>query len=1164
MACTYTYQGKTYSASEFDDVLRAMSPSVASKYIPGVSSVPDAPMVADTKSWVALGIKRAIRHAVDVGADGIVFGTGEQNANLYDLSKQVDRLDIEPYGIESGVQQYRVTAMKDGARAIDRTVAEPELSNVVGKDIAKEAISGKTRFEGEGLRVGGEGMRAFYDQIVPQVANEVLKKIGGGKVGMVDTRPSDPNELGRWIQPGFPLTDSMKATVRQGMPLFAKAPRQAPLPGVAGTVPPAPPAGQANIPLQGGAPGNNASWNMPEPSMLDNIIYKLQDKNIDLKRAIDGIRASGVALVDKWDAYLQEELFHGRSAKRVQDFVDRELVPLLEQMRVAGIGQQELNDYLHARHAEEANELIRQRDPSMQDGGSGLTDAQARDYFAGNDSRDANGDLIIKGMDLNKRAELANAAALVDSILARTRGLYVSYGLESANTVRGWEDMFDFYVPLMREDHDGGMGVGQGYSIKGREAKHRTGSTASVVDILANIALQREKAIVRGEKNRVAVSLAGLVKLNPAPDIWKFGPVPERRFNPNTGLVEYLTNGTWKSADNVIVAKIRDAKGEIQERGIILNERNERATRLAQAMKNLDVGSLEGALGISAKITRYFASVNTQYNPVFGAINLTRDVQTALLNLGSTPLAGQQKAIMRHVGSALKGIYQDARADRKGHAATSPWAKLWEEFNLEGGQTGYRDLFRTSADRAKAIQRVLTPDGWMDSGLGKVFTVNGVLRVPISKASPAVKWMFEWLSDYNLAMENAVRISAYKVALDSGMSKQRAASLAKNLTVNFNRKGQATQQLGAMYAFFNASMQGSARMAKTVFDIDNGDIKTVRLSKLGKRVVYGGLMLGAAQALALLAAGFDDDEPPEFVKERNLIIPLGFGSKKYISIPMPLGFHVLPNLGRIVTELALDGFDHGGKRMADMLGMLIESFNPMGGAGLSVQTITPTALDPLVALSENKDWTGKPIAKEDFSSLSQTPGHTRAKDVSSHPSRLLSEAINWISGGDQYVPGALSPTPDQIDYLWGQVTGGVGRELGKLATTVTSIATGESLPPHKIPLLGRLYGDAGDESGKASKFYDNLRDINTHELVVDGLMKDGKANDAMVYIKENPEAILIKMANRVEYSVREMNRRKRALIKADASEEQVKAVEKLIALQMDTLNKKAEELQNME
>ena len=93
-------------------------------------------------------------------------------------------------------------------------------------------------------------------------------------------------------------------------------------------------------------------------------------------------------------------------------------------------------------------------------------------------------------------------------------------------------------------------------------------------------------------------------------------------------------------------------------------------------------------------------------------------------------------------------------------------------------------------------------------------------------------------------------LAAYKAALDMGMSREKAASLAKNLTVNFNRKGQVGMQAGAVYAFFNAAMQGTARIGQTLFDMDGGDISTLRLSKTGKAVVYGGVTLGVMQALA--------------------------------------------------------------------------------------------------------------------------------------------------------------------------------------------------------------------------------------------------------------------------------------------------------------------------
>jgi hypothetical protein len=725
---------------------------------------------------------------------------------------------------------------------------------------------------------------------------------------------------------------------------------------------------------QGGQSGSNASWDAPEPSKMDDLIYKLQNKHVDLKRVIESVKATGAQLADKWNTYLQEELFHGRAAKRTQDFVNKELRPIMMGMKLRGQTVGELDKYLHVRHAEEANDLIAQRDPNMLDGGSGMTNKEARDY--------------LDGIPADKLKALENTAKQVDAVIAKTRDLYVSYGPVDKDTADSWAKMFQHYVPLMREDHDGGMGIGQGFSIKGKEVKHRTGSKRAVVDILANIALQRERAIIRGEKNRVAVSLAGLAKLNPNPDFWTFDKVPtEKVLNEATGQVEERPVSNFKNRDNVVVAKIKDSSGKVIERVVIFNEHDERAVRMAAALKNLDATQLEGLLGVSAKITRYFAAINTQYNPVFGVVNLVRDLQASLLNLSSIQIAGHKAQVLKNILPAIRAIYSSTRGDRNGKQASSPMAALWDEMQQEGGMTGYRDLFKTSEDRANAIKREMDPTAWMNSGLGKIFTAGGALKVPLAIAQKRAGWLFDWLSDYNQTLEGAMRLSVYKVAIDNGLSKPQAASIAKNISVNFNRKGQSGQQAGALYAFFNAAMQGTARIDETMTTMEKGAIKTLRFNRAGKTIIVEGITLGALQAFALAAAGFDDDEPPEFVRERSLIIPIG--DKKYLTIPMPLGFHAIPNIGRISMEYALGGSKKPADHVARLLAVFAEAFNPIGSAGLSIQTIAHTAIDPLVALSENKDWTGKPIAKEDFNKLSPTPGFSRNKDTASDPSNGL-------------------------------------------------------------------------------------------------------------------------------------------------------------------------------
>ncbi|SEL25652.1 LPD38 domain-containing protein [Nitrosovibrio tenuis] len=880
------------------------------------------------------------------------------------------------------------------------------------------------------------------------------------------------------------------------------------------------------------APGNNASWDAPEPSRLDTILHALQDKNIDLKRVTEAIKATGKQIADNINAYLQEELFHGRSATRVKEFIDTELDPLIKIMRINGVKLADFEEYLWARHAEERNKQIAKinPDPDMQDGGSGMDTQDARDYLA--------------SLDPDKKKLYEALAKRVDAINARSRQVLVDYGLESQKTIDTWESAYKHYVPLMREDmdHAFGNGTGQGFSVKGNAAKRATGSKRPVVDILANIAQQREKNIIRGEKNRVATALVGLAKENPNPDFWKVDVPPTiRDVNKSTGLVEERTDPTYKSRDDVIVARIPDSKGNIQERSVVFQD-DPRAKRMALSLKNLDQDDVGVVLNASSIVTRYFASINTQYNPIFGIVNLTRDVQGAALNLSSTPLAGKQKIVLSRTGPALLAIYQSMRGVRKGNAVNNKWSQLWEEFQKEGGKTGFRDMYKNAQDRAEALEKGLNPDWWQTTRIGKVITAGGLLNAPEKVlADKAVKPLFEWLSDYNDSMENAVRLAAYKTGLEQGLSKQQAASLAKNLTVNFNKRGAAGRQIGALYAFFNASVQGTARLAETM------------KGPAGKKIITGGILLGGMQAMLLAMSGMgDDEEPPEFVKSRSLILPIGDG--KYLSVPMPLGFNVLPNIGRITTEFAMSGFKDPAKRTIQLMDSILDAFNPVGNAGMSLQTISPTAIDPLAALAENKDWTGKPISREDFNSMNPTPGFTRAKDTASVFSKLLAEGINKISGGTKYQPGMFSPTPDQIDYLIAQATGGVGREYLKAEQMVTSAFTGEDLPPHKTVLLGRFYGDTRGQSSQGNEFYDNLKRINGHEAEIKGRMKNRE--DVAEYKRENPEWELIGAANAAEKRVQELRKRKRDLVEKGAEKGQVRLIDDLITLTMKSLNEK--------
>jgi hypothetical protein len=184
--------------------------------------VPDAPFKT---SWHELSLKRAIQEAAEKGYDQIAFTTGKTQAERYDLSKQVNKIDVE--AVEELPNLYFVDVDVAGGKTLNLEVengivrndefAGKALEDVVGKEIAEKVMSvqqGKTqRLSGDDLRIGGEGMKGFYDNILPKSLDKLGKKFGA-KVGKTEM---DGVEV--WQ---MDITPQMRESVTtKGQPLFA-------------------------------------------------------------------------------------------------------------------------------------------------------------------------------------------------------------------------------------------------------------------------------------------------------------------------------------------------------------------------------------------------------------------------------------------------------------------------------------------------------------------------------------------------------------------------------------------------------------------------------------------------------------------------------------------------------------------------------------------------------------------------------------------------------------------------------------------------------------------------------------------------------------------------------------------------------------------------------
>ena len=152
--------------------------------------VPNAPFKA---TWHELALKRLLRYAAEHGYDRLSWDTGETQAERYDLSKQVDHLLYKknPDGT------FRLSAQSSGrGHLLGEKLTEAELENQVGKDVAKRIVDGGgddtnlgsgsgtsqrdmwKQLDGANLKVGGEGMKGFYDRIVPQFLAKYAKRWG--------------------------------------------------------------------------------------------------------------------------------------------------------------------------------------------------------------------------------------------------------------------------------------------------------------------------------------------------------------------------------------------------------------------------------------------------------------------------------------------------------------------------------------------------------------------------------------------------------------------------------------------------------------------------------------------------------------------------------------------------------------------------------------------------------------------------------------------------------------------------------------------------------------------------------------------------------------------------------------------------------------------------
>ncbi|ENQ2143407.1 hypothetical protein ACEONH_002672 [Salmonella enterica] len=818
----------------------------------------------------------------------------------------------------------------------------------------------------------------------------------------------------------------------------------------------------------------------PEETLAARFVRQMQDKFQVLKAVQDNIRKSGGKLDDSNNAYLAEELFHGKAENDLNAMKERYVKPLAKLLAEYDIPQSALDDYLYARHAPERNLHIAKINPKMPDGGSGMTNAEAAAIM----------DRVRRS---GKQAQYERLAGIVDDMLARRRELITEAGLEDKGTVDAWQKAYRYYVPLKGQDTDGVVlpRTGKGFVISGRESKQAMGRNSRAQSPSTQAMQDLTASLIRHRKNEVGNAFLKLVQDNPDRDYWQVftddSPDTTRRIVEKNDPV---TGETIRQVEDVPVpmAMMSDKYFTTRKDGktyyIKLHDE-----RLMRAMKNMGPETGNVVIQTLARVNRFLSSVNTTFNPEFLVSNFVRDMQTAVMNLKAEQgrddgkLNGRDIAMktVRDSGIAMKAVYASLR-NKSLSGKGAQWQKTWKEFVEDGAKTGW---FRTEDlnGQMKEMDRLvsLAKGGWQGQGI------------------QAWHSFFKLVEDGNNAVENALRLSAYKHARDAGLSRAQAASLAKNMTVNFNRRGEQGVLLNSLYMFANASIQGTANMMRSLAHL-NGEgplLQRLRWKNLNMAQKVALAATGAGYLIASLnraGAGQDDDgvnwydKVPDYVKEHNLVIMKSlFGGKpgEYWSIPLPYGYNMFFLLGG-TAEGVIRGDLKATRAAGNIVGGLLGAFNPLGSedsktlTGTLLKNATPTIFRPAMDLAMNENFMGTQIYRENFPGGTPKPESTLGRRSTPEAYKVFADWLNRTSGGSQYRSGAVDINPDIMKYWIDYISGGMGRFAGKTIDAAAKSYNGTDIPSQQIPFLGKISGQVLPYDDQ-QKMYDRIDELRQYD-----------------------------------------------------------------------------------
>tara|TARA_Y100001963_G_scaffold55203_1_gene77164 strand:- start:2 stop:1906 length:1905 start_codon:yes stop_codon:yes gene_type:complete len=385
---------------------------------------------------------------------------------------------------------------------------------------------------------------------------------------------------------------------------------------------------------------------------------------------------------------------------------------------------------------------------------------------------------------------------------------------------------------------------------------------------------------------------------------------------------------------------------------------------------------------------------------------------------------------------------------------TGGWTYYYNLFKMSGAKVGWMDQL-TIEEKFEDIQSIID-------------RLNGKKKV---RNALAVTGQF--IEDLNMAVENGIRLAVFRQMLEKGVSEEKSAQFAKNLTVNFNKKGTSTAFINNLWVFSNAGIQGSFRLL-------SGAVKHPKTRKILAGIsAYAFLMSFMQRALD----PGDDEEPGAwervgaYEKDNHLLIGIP-GTDLMGSIKIGYGINSFWALGTILEDylagqewyqeflgLPKGSGIQGGEVISRLVVSVMNGFNPFPGSTVG-QSMAPTLLTPLVQWGENKNFFGGPIYKEPYPGNAPGPDHTMYWKSAYPISKDATEALFNLTNGEMDI------NPESLDHFMTAYGGGITKDVLDVINGVyEGIKEGEFPVPDNFPLK-RIFVKEATGYNHTSNFYD--------------------------------------------------------------------------------------------